>query len=131
MHILGRMHCTFFVLSLSSFLFLSPENAHTSEEAIFEVEIIRPEPKAPLGITISGTDEPFEPITVDSLTTGGLAEMSRKLRPDDQVLAINGTPLYGRTVNEALDMLKHAGLKVHLKVARHTSYINSQVAKVS
>ncbi len=38
----------------------------------YSVELVRH--GGPLGITISGTEEPFDPILISGLTGGGLAE---------------------------------------------------------
>ena len=43
-----------------------------SGSIIYTVELQRY--GGPLGITISGTEEPFDPIIISSLTGGGLAE---------------------------------------------------------
>lgn len=43
-----------------------------SGSIIYTVELQRY--GGPLGITISGTEEPFDPIIISSLTRGGLAE---------------------------------------------------------
>ncbi|KAI1900020.1 hypothetical protein AGOR_G00067910 [Albula goreensis] len=43
----------------------------------------------PLGITISGTEEPFDPIIISGLTKGGLAERTGAIHIGDRILAIN------------------------------------------
>lgn len=48
------------------------DEQETSGAIIYTVELKRY--GGPLGITISGTEEPFDPIIISSLTKGGLAE---------------------------------------------------------
>lgn len=49
-----------------------PDEQETSGSIIYTVELKRY--GGPLGITISGTEEPFDPITISGLTKRGLAE---------------------------------------------------------
>lgn len=48
------------------------DEQEVSGSIIYTVELQRY--GGPLGITISGTEEPFDPIIISSLTKGGLAE---------------------------------------------------------
>lgn len=48
------------------------DEQETSGSIIYTVELKRY--GGPLGITISGTEEPFDPITISGLTKRGLAE---------------------------------------------------------
>jgi len=48
------------------------DEQESSGAIIYTVELKRY--GGPLGITISGTEEPFDPIIISSLTKGGLAE---------------------------------------------------------
>lgn len=48
------------------------DEQESSGSIIYTVELKRY--GGPLGITISGTEEPFDPIIISSLTKGGLAE---------------------------------------------------------
>lgn len=54
-----------------SLAFIADEQ-ESSGAIIYTVELKRY--GGPLGITISGTEEPFDPIIISSLTKGGLAE---------------------------------------------------------
>lgn len=54
-----------------SLTFIADEQ-ESSGAIIYTVELKRY--GGPLGITISGTEEPFDPIIISSLTKGGLAE---------------------------------------------------------
>lgn len=49
-----------------------PDEQEVSGSIIYTVELQRY--GGPLGITISGTEEPFDPIIISSLSKGGLAE---------------------------------------------------------
>ncbi|XP_058144099.1 glutamate receptor-interacting protein 2 isoform X2 [Dasypus novemcinctus] len=102
----------------------------------------------PLGITISGTEEPFDPIVISGLTKRGLAEspgccsevpsLATPERPrlavlgrepgvdnrtgaihvGDRILAINGVSLKGRPLSEAIHLLQVAGETVTLKIKK-------------
>lgn len=52
-----------------------PEEPDATGAVVFTVELARH--GGPLGITISGTEEPFDPILISGLTEGGLAERYR------------------------------------------------------
>lgn len=64
------MPCVHLVLN-ESLMNVSDEQ-EVSGSIIYTVELQRY--GGPLGITISGTEEPFDPIIISSLSKGGLAE---------------------------------------------------------
>lgn len=72
----------------------------------------------PLGITISGTEEPFDPIIISSLTKGGLAERTGAIHIGDRILAINSNSLKGKPLSEAIHLLQMAGESVTLKIKK-------------
>ncbi|KAJ8398845.1 hypothetical protein AAFF_G00417530 [Aldrovandia affinis] len=72
----------------------------------------------PLGITISGTEEPFDPIIISSLTKGGLAERTGAIHIGDRILAINSSSLKGKPLSEAIHLLQMAGESVTLKIKK-------------
>ncbi|XP_033066689.1 glutamate receptor-interacting protein 2 isoform X4 [Trachypithecus francoisi] len=72
----------------------------------------------PLGITISGTEEPFDPIVVSGLTKRGLAERTGAIHVGDRILAINSVSLKGRPLSEAIHLLQVAGETVTLKIKK-------------
>ncbi|XP_033115491.1 glutamate receptor-interacting protein 2-like [Anneissia japonica] len=82
----------------------------------YSVELIRH--GGPLGITISGTEEPFDPIIISGLTEGGLAGRTGAIHVGDRILAINGITLRGQTLTNAIHLLKTSGDRVHLKISR-------------
>nr|XP_045009263.1 glutamate receptor-interacting protein 2 isoform X1 [Jaculus jaculus] len=72
----------------------------------------------PLGITISGTEEPFDPIVISGLTKRGLAERTGAIHVGDRILAINSVSLKGRPLSEAIHLLQVAGETVTLKIRK-------------
>ncbi|OQR77056.1 glutamate receptor-interacting protein 1-like [Tropilaelaps mercedesae] len=86
------------------------------DAVVYTVEVARN--GGPLGITISGTEEPFDPIIISGLTLGGLAERTGALHVGDRILAINGTSLRGKPLSEAILLLQTSGDVVTLKLAK-------------
>uniref|UniRef100_A0A8D0V6V1 PDZ domain-containing protein n=1 Tax=Sus scrofa TaxID=9823 RepID=A0A8D0V6V1_PIG len=70
------------------------DEQESSGAIIYTVELKRY--GGPLGITISGTEEPFDPIIISSLTKGGLAERTGAIHIGDRILAINSSSLKGK-----------------------------------
>ncbi|XP_015264421.1 PREDICTED: protein Shroom4 [Gekko japonicus] len=60
---------------------------------------------APWGFTLRGGLEHGEPLIVSKVEDGGKAALSQKMRPGDELVNINGTPLYGSR-QEALILIK-------------------------
>uniref|UniRef100_A0A8B9LSR8 Glutamate receptor interacting protein 1 n=1 Tax=Astyanax mexicanus TaxID=7994 RepID=A0A8B9LSR8_ASTMX len=83
------------------------DEQETSGAIIYTVELKRY--GGPLGITISGTEEPFDPIIISSLTKGGLAERTGAIHVGDRILAINNNSLKGKPLSEAIHLLQMAG----------------------
>ncbi|GIX94169.1 glutamate receptor-interacting protein 1 [Caerostris extrusa] len=83
---------------------------------VYTVELVRH--GGPLGITVSGTKEPFDPIFISGLTENGLAERTGALHVGDRILAINGNSLRGKTLNEAICILQTCGDTVTLKISK-------------
>ncbi|XP_010777817.1 glutamate receptor-interacting protein 2-like [Notothenia coriiceps] len=88
----------------------------TSGSIIYTVELKRY--GGPLGITISGTEEPFDPITISGLTKRGLAERTGAIHVGDRILAINSISLKGKPLSEAIHLLQMAGETVTLKIKK-------------
>uniref|UniRef100_A0A3P9PUB8 Glutamate receptor interacting protein 2a n=1 Tax=Poecilia reticulata TaxID=8081 RepID=A0A3P9PUB8_POERE len=89
-----------------------------SGSIIYTVELKRF--NGPLGITISGTEEPFDPIVISGLTKKGLAERTGAIHIGDRVLAINGVSLKGKPLSEAIHLLQMAGESVTLKIKKQS-----------
>ncbi|XP_019753198.1 glutamate receptor-interacting protein 1 isoform X3 [Hippocampus comes] len=94
-----------------------PDEQEVSGTIIYTVELQRY--GGPLGITISGTEEPFDPIIISSLTKGGLAERTGAIHVGDRILAINSSSLKGKPLSEAISLLQQAGETVTLKIKKH------------
>ncbi|GLH12608.1 Protein lap4 [Gryllus bimaculatus] len=90
---------------------------------VYTVELVRH--GGPLGITIAGSEQPFEPITISGLTVGGLAEKTGALHVGDRLLAICGESLQGKPLSEAISLLQNSGDTVTLKIARTTERTSS------
>ncbi|CAL1605633.1 unnamed protein product [Knipowitschia caucasica] len=95
-----------------------------SGSIIYTVELKRY--NGPLGITISGTEEPFDPIVISGLTKKGLAERTGAIHIGDRVLAINSTSLKGKPLSEAIHLLQMAGESVTLKIKKQSERPDSR-----
>ncbi|XP_038867477.1 glutamate receptor-interacting protein 2a [Salvelinus namaycush] len=101
-----------------------------SGSIIYTVELKRY--NGPLGITISGTEEPFDPIVISGLTKNGLAERTGAIHIGDRVLAINCVSLKGKPLSEAIHLLQMAGETVTLKIKkRQDGMYQSDVQQMS
>ncbi|XP_035384120.1 glutamate receptor-interacting protein 1 isoform X2 [Electrophorus electricus] len=107
----GRVHMDARVL-----LACVADEQESSGAIIYTVELKRY--GGPLGITISGTEEPFDPIIISSLTKGGLAERTGAIHVGDRILAINSNSLKGKPLSEAIHLLQMAGESVTLKIKK-------------
>ena len=58
----------------------------------------------PLGITITGSDDPFDPIVISGLAPGGIAERTRAIHVGDKILTINGISLKTKPLQEAIQV---------------------------
>ncbi|XP_047474021.1 glutamate receptor-interacting protein 2-like isoform X4 [Penaeus chinensis] len=83
---------------------------------VYTVELVRH--GGALGITISGSEEPFDPIYIAGLAPGGLADRTGAIHIGDRLLAINGASLRGKPLSEAILMLQNSGDTVTLKISR-------------
>ncbi|XP_061114497.1 glutamate receptor-interacting protein 2-like isoform X2 [Conger conger] len=92
------------------------DDPELSGSIIYTVELQRY--GGPLGITISGTEEPFDPIIISSLTKGGLAERTGAIHMGDCILAINSVSLKGKPLSEAIHLLQAAGETVTLRIKK-------------
>ncbi|KAL6466625.1 hypothetical protein MHYP_G00244290 [Metynnis hypsauchen] len=75
-----------------------------------------------LGITIAGYigDKTAEPsgIFVKSITTGSAVEQDGRIHVGDQIIAVDGMDIQGFTNQQAVEVLRHTGQTVHLKLVR-------------
>ncbi|KAJ3612567.1 hypothetical protein NHX12_020838 [Muraenolepis orangiensis] len=100
-----------------------------SGSIIYTVELQRY--GGPLGITISGTEEPFDPIIISSLTGGGLAERTGAIHVGDRILAINSSSLKGKPLSQAISLLQQAGETVTLKIKKQQDLSSPKSCAVS
>ncbi|KAJ8249600.1 hypothetical protein COCON_G00228160 [Conger conger] len=105
------------------------DEQESSGAIIYTVELKRY--GGPLGITISGTEEPFDPIIISSLTKGGLAERTGAIHVGDRILAINSNSLKGKPLSEAIHLLQMAGESVTLKIKKQGELGSPQQPSVS
>ncbi|XP_069320006.1 protein Shroom4 [Eulemur rufifrons] len=75
---------------------------------------------APWGFTLKGGLEHCEPLTVSKIEDGGKAALSQKMRTGDELVNINGTPLYGSR-QEALILIKGSFRILKLIVRRRNA----------
>uniref|UniRef100_A0A087XT31 Glutamate receptor interacting protein 2 n=1 Tax=Poecilia formosa TaxID=48698 RepID=A0A087XT31_POEFO len=102
------------------------DEQETSGSIIYTVELKRY--GGPLGITISGTEEPFDPITISGLTKRGLAESLEIVIVGDRILAINSVSLKGKPLSEAIHLLQMAGETVTLKIKKQLDNLEERKA---
>ncbi|XP_067420179.1 glutamate receptor-interacting protein 1 isoform X3 [Emydura macquarii macquarii] len=105
------------------------DEQESSGAIIYTVELKRY--GGPLGITISGTEEPFDPIIISSLTKGGLAERTGAIHIGDRILAINSNSLKGKPLSEAIHLLQMAGETVTLKIKKQTDVASPKKFSIS
>ncbi|XP_045043525.2 protein Shroom4 isoform X1 [Desmodus rotundus] len=78
---------------------------------------------APWGFTLKGGLEHCEPLTVSKIEDGGKAALSQKMRTGDELVNINGTPLYGSR-QEALILIKGSFRILKLIVRRRNTPVS-------
>uniref|UniRef100_A0A673YLQ8 Glutamate receptor interacting protein 2 n=1 Tax=Salmo trutta TaxID=8032 RepID=A0A673YLQ8_SALTR len=102
------------------------DEQETSGSIIYTVELKRY--GGPLGITISGTEEPFDPIVISGLTKRGLAERTGAIHVGDRILAINSVSLKGKPLSEAIHLLQMAGETVTLKIKKQVDEMENDLS---
>ena len=60
-----------------------------------------------MGITVTGSDDPFDPIIISRLAKGGVAERTRAIHKGDKILSINGVSLKAKPLQEAIEVSPH------------------------
>lgn len=92
------------------------EEPDVTGSVVYTVELVRH--GEPLGITLSGSEEPFDPIIISGLTEGGIAEKTGAIHVGDRLLAINGHSLRGKPLSEAILLLQNSRDTVTLKISK-------------
>ncbi|CAF0852285.1 unnamed protein product [Adineta ricciae] len=83
---------------------------------VYKVQLLRQ--GGPLGLTISGSEDVFQPIIVSDLCEGGLADRTNAIHIGDRILAINDVSLRGKGLNQAIKLLQTSGDEITLKISR-------------
>lgn len=101
--------------------FPSDEESGPQKET-FEVTLVRD--WQGLGITIAGymyvcDKQEINGIFVKSVAPGSAADLSRRIAINDQIIEVDGTSLSGLTNHEAVEVLRHSGSCVRLRLARY------------
>ncbi|KAM6151417.1 LOW QUALITY PROTEIN: protein Shroom4 [Rhynchocyon petersi] len=61
----------------------------------FQYVLVQLQGGSPWGFTLKGVLQRCEPLTVSKIEDGGKVDLSQKMRAGDELVSINGTPLYG------------------------------------
>uniref|UniRef100_A0A674F504 Multiple PDZ domain crumbs cell polarity complex component n=1 Tax=Salmo trutta TaxID=8032 RepID=A0A674F504_SALTR len=105
--------------SVSFFLHLSSSQGSKEAES-FDVGLTKN--AQGLGITIAGYvgDKNSEPsgIFVKSITKDSAVEQDGRIHVGDQIIAVDGMNIQGYTNQQAVEVLRHTGQTVHLKLVR-------------
>ena len=76
----------------------------------------------PLGMTLASdtSAETPGPIHISALSSGGLAERTKAVQVNDQLVEVNGHPIQGKNLNEVISLLQNHDreLGIKLKLAR-------------
>ncbi|XP_051928492.1 multiple PDZ domain protein [Hippocampus zosterae] len=96
------------------------EKEEEEEEGAFDVSLIKN--TQGLGITIAGYvgDKNAEPsgIFVKSITKDSAVDQDGRIHVGDQIVAVDGVDIQGYTNQQAVEVLRHTGQAVHLKLIR-------------
>nr|CDS30313.2 disks large 1 [Hymenolepis microstoma] len=107
----------------------SNDDQTASEDVYFEVNLVKPSENVGLGFTIAGgqmIDGFPEGIYVTKLTPGGLAEQDGQIQPGDRLIQVNGQELGNASHELAVQLLRNAGIHVHLVLLRPVKSTVSQ-----
>lgn len=72
----------------------------------------------PLGITLAGSEQPGQPITISAMAEGGLAQKTGEVEVSDQLLAINGQNVQNMALSDATKLLHKFNDVVYLHLSR-------------
>ncbi|XP_013421809.1 multiple PDZ domain protein isoform X2 [Lingula anatina] len=98
-----------------------PEVEEDPEVEYFEVELSKG--SQGLGITIAGyvgdKSAELSGIFVKSVAEGSAADVEGRIRVNDQIIQVDGQSLEGYSNHQAVEVLRHTGQVVRLKLARY------------
>ncbi|XP_048827057.1 multiple PDZ domain protein isoform X3 [Brienomyrus brachyistius] len=96
------------------------QGAEDEDADVFDVELTKN--IQGLGITIAGYvgDKNLEPsgIFVKSITKDSAVKRDGRIHVGDQIIAVDGIDIQGYTNQQAVEVLRHTGQTVHLRLAR-------------
>lgn len=69
--------------------------------------------------TLCFITEEISGIFVKSIAPGSAADISQRIAINDQIIEVDGKSLYGHTNHQAVEVLRHSGSRVQLRVARY------------
>jgi len=92
------------------------ESEEDTDAVTYTVELKRQ--GGPLGITISGTEDPSDPIIISHLTPNSLAARTGAIHEGDEILSINDAKLRYLSLDEAVAALRHSPDVVTFKIRR-------------
>uniref|UniRef100_A0A336K412 CSON000472 protein n=1 Tax=Culicoides sonorensis TaxID=179676 RepID=A0A336K412_CULSO len=72
----------------------------------------------PLGITLAGSEQAGQPITISAIADGGLAQKTGEIDIGDQLLAVNGQNVQNMALSDATKLLHKFNDVVYLQLSR-------------
>ncbi|XP_053475090.1 multiple PDZ domain protein isoform X1 [Ictalurus furcatus] len=97
------------------------EEEEEEEQDAFDVSLTKN--TQGLGITIAGyvgdKNSEASGIFVKSITAGSTVEQDGRIHVGDQIIAVDGVNIQSYTNQQAVELLRHTGQTVHLKLVRH------------
>lgn len=68
---------------------------------------------------LSFVSEEISGIFVKSIAPASAADISQRIAINDQIIEVDGKSLYGHTNHQAVEVLRHSGSRVQLRLARY------------
>ncbi|GAA6099914.1 multiple PDZ domain protein isoform X10 [Tachysurus ichikawai] len=97
------------------------QDIEEAEEDAFDVSLTKN--TQGLGITIAGyigdKNSEASGIFVKSITAGSTVEQDGRIHVGDQIIAVDGVNIQSYTNQQAVELLRHTGQTVHLRLVRH------------
>lgn len=78
----------------------------------------------PLGITLAGSEQAGQPITISAIANGGLTQKTGEVDVGDQLLAINGQNVQNMALSDATKLLHKFNDVVYLHLSRTSKSIS-------
>lgn len=101
-------------------------NQSIKTEKIEQNFVVKLEKNAgPLGITLAGSEQPGQPITISAIADGGLAQKSGEVEIGDKLLAVNGQNVQNMALSDATKLLHKFNDVVYLHLSRTSKFLVS------